>query len=406
MARTVATLPAGSRITDYISLGVIAKFFPLEKIRDVLQQTKRASQRERDLPAPVVVYYVIALALYMRSSYREVLRCLIEGVQWLLDPSTPVKVAGKSGISQARSRLGSQPLKKLYEAVVSPIAEKRTRGAWYRQWRLVSLDGSTLDVADTAVNDRAFGRPGASRGSSAYPKIRFVGLLENGTHVLWAAQVDRYAEDEITLAEAVVPALKKGMLCLADRFFPSYELWRKATRTGADLLWRVRRNARLEVDRRLPDGSYLSRIYRSTADRRHRRNSLTVRLIEYRLQGVPGAEPIYRLITTILDPELAPAPELAALYHERWEIETTLDELKTHLRGAQIILRSKTPELVRQEFYGLLLAHFAIRGLMHEAALQADEDPDHLSFLHAVRVVQRRLARSVATPPSAEEGVS
>ena len=406
MARTVATLPAGSRITDYISLGVIARFFPLEKIREVLHETKRASQRERDLPAPVVVYYVIALALYMRSSYREVLRCLIEGVQWLLDPSTPVKVAGKSGISQARSRLGSQPLKKLYEAVVSPIAEKRTRGAWYRQWRLVSLDGSTLDVADTAVNDRAFGRPGASRGSSAYPKIRFVGLLENGTHVLWAAQVDRYAEDEITLAEAVVPALKKGMLCLADRFFPSYELWRKATRTGADLLWRVRRNARLEVDRRLPDGSYLSRIYRSTADRRHRRNSLTVRLIEYRLQGVPGAEPIYRLITTILDPELAPAPELAALYHERWEIETTLDELKTHLRGAQIILRSKTPELVRQEFYGLLLAHFAIRGLMHEAALQADEDPDHLSFLHAVRVVQRRLARSVATPPSAEEGVS
>jgi hypothetical protein len=406
MARTIGALPAGSRITDYISLGVIAKFFPLEKIRDVLQQTNRASQRERDLPAHVVVYYVIALALYMRSSYREVLRCLIEGVQWLLDPSTPVKVAGKSGISQARSRLGSQPLKKLYEAVVSPIAEKRTRGAWYRQWRLVSLDGSTLDVADTAVNDRAFGRPGASRGSSAYPKIRFVGLLENGTHVLWAAQVDRYAEDEITLAQAVVPALKKGMLCLADRFFPSYELWRKATRTGADLLWRVRRNARLEVDRRLPDGSYLSRIYRSTADRRHRRNSLTVRLIEYRLQGVPGAEPIYRLITTILDPELAPAPELAALYHERWEIETTLDELKTHLRGAQIVLRSKTPELVRQEFYGLLMAHFALRGLMHEAALQADEDPDRLSFLHAVRVVQRRLARYVATPPTAEASVS
>ncbi len=406
MARTVATLPAGSRITDYISLGVIAKFFPLEKIREVLQQTKRASQRERDLPAHVVVYYVIALALYMRSSSREVLRCLLEGVQWLLDPSTPVKVAGKSGISQARSRLGSQPLKKLYEAVVSPMAEKRTRGAWYRQWRLVSLDGSTLDVADTVENDRAFGRSGASRGSSAYPKIRFVGLLENGTHVLWAAHVDRYATDELTLAQAVVPALKKGMLCLADRFFPSYELWQQAAQTGADLLWRVRRNARLEVDRRLPDGSYLSRIYRSTSDRRHQRNPLVVRVIEYRLQDVPGAEPIYRLITTILDPHSAPAKELAALYHERWEIETMLDELKTHLRGTQIVLRSKTPELVRQEFYGLLMAHFAIRGLMHEAALQADEDPDHLSFLHAVRVVQRRLARYVATPPRAEDGLS
>ena len=406
MARTVATLPAGSRITDYISLGVIARFFPLEKIREILHETKRASQRERDLPAHVVVYYVIALALYMRSSYREVLRCLLEGVQWLLDPSTAVKVAGKSGISQARSRLGSEPLKKLYAAVVSPLAEPRTRGAWYRQWRLVSLDGSTLDVADTVENDRAFGRPGASRGASAYPKIRFVGLLENGTHVLWAAHVDRYATDEITLAQAVVPALKEGMLCLADRFFPSYELWQKAAQTSADLLWRVRRNARLDVDRRLPDGSYRSRIYRSTSDRRHRHHAMTVRVIEYRLQGVPGAEPIYRLITTILDPALAPAAELAALYHERWEIETTLDELKTHLRGAQIILRSKTPELVRQEFYGLLMAHFAIRGLMHEAALQANEDPDQLSFLHAVRVVQRRLARAIATPPSAEESVS
>jgi len=406
MARTVAALPAGSRITDYISLGVIAKFFPLEKIREALVETKRSSLRERDLPAHVVVYYVIALALYMRSSYREVLRCLLEGVQWLLDPSVTVKVAGKSGISQARTRLGYEPLKKLYDTIVGPMAERRTKGAWYRQWRLVSLDGSTLDVADTKENERAFGRPGASRGSSAYPKIRFVGLLETGTHVLWAAQVGKYAKDEITLARDVVTALQKGMLCLADRFFPGYELWRKAAQRGADLLWRVRGNARLDMDRRLADGSYLSRIYRSTSDRRNQRNGIGVRVIEYRLQDVPGAEPIYRLITTILDPKLAPAKELAALYHERWEIETALDELKTHLRGAQIVLRSKTPELVKQEFYGLLMAHFAIRGLMHEAALQADEDPDHLSFLHTVRVVQRRMARYVAIPPSPEESLS
>jgi hypothetical protein len=406
MARTVASLPAGSRITDYISLGVVAKFFPVEKVREVLKETGRASVRQRDLPAHVVIYYVIALALYMRSSYREVLRCLLEGLQWLLDPSVQVKVAGKSGISQARSRLGAEPLKKLYEAVVAPIAEKRTQGAWYRQWKLVSLDGSTLDVADTAENDKAFGRPGASRGSTAYPKIRFVGLLESGTHVLWAARMDKYATDEITLATAVVPALYKGMLCLADRFFPGYELWRKAAQTGAELLWRVRQNARLEVDKRLSDGSCLSRIYPSTSDRRNRRKAILVRVIEYRLKDVPGAEPIYRLMTTILDPKLAPAKELAALYHERWEIETTLDELKTHLRGAQIVLRSKTPELVQQEFYGLLMAHFAIRGLMHEAALQADEDPDRLSFVHAVRVVQRRMPRYVAIPPSAEKSLS
>jgi len=406
MARTVATLPTGSRITDYISLGVIAKFFPLEKVREVLEQTNRASVRERDLPAQVVIYYVIALALYMRSSYREVLRCLLEGVQWLVNPSAKVKVAGKSGISQARSRLGAEPVKKLYAAVVTPIADKRTKGAWYRQWRLVSLDGSTLDVADTAENEKAFGRPGASRGSSAFPKIRFVALLENGTHVLWAAHMDRYATDELTLAEQVIPALGKEMLCLADRFFPSYKLWRRAAATGADLLWRTRQNARLEVAKRLSDGSYLSRIYASTSDRRNQRKGIVVRAIDYRLKNVPDAEPLYRLITTILDHKQAPAKELAALYHERWEIETALDELKTHLRGAQIVLRSKTPELVRQEFFGLLMAPYAIRGLMHEAALKAEEDPDRLSFLHAVHVVQRRMARYGAIPPSAEKNIS
>jgi thymidylate kinase len=314
-----------------------------------------------------------------------------------------IKVAGKSGISQARSRLGPEPVKALYKAIVAPIARAQTQGAWFRQWRLMSLDGSTLDVADTVENDEAFGRPGASRGNSAYPKIRFVALLENGTHVLCAAQMDKYATDELTLAEDVVPALEKGMLCLADRFFPSYKLWQKAAKTGADLLWRTRKNARLEVDKRLPDGSYLSRIYPATSDRRNKRNGIIVRAIDYHLDQVPDAEPIYRLITTILDYTLAPAPELAALYHERWEIETSLDELKTHLRGAQIVLRSKTPELVQQEFYGLLMAHFAVRALMHEAALRTDEDPDRLSFLHAVRVVQRRMPRSVAIPPSADE---
>jgi hypothetical protein len=403
MARTVASLPAGSRITDYISLGVIAKFFPLDKVREVLAETKRASVRERDLPAHVVVYYVIALALYMRSSTRETLRCLLEGVQWLLDPSVRVKVAGKSGISQARSRLGAEPLRRLYADLVGPIAEKRTKGAWYRDWRVVSLDGSSLDVADTKENEQAFGRPGASRGESAFPKIRFVALLENGTHVLWAAHMGPFATDEITLARDVVSALREGMLCLADRFFPGYDLWHRAAKTGADLVWRVRGNARLDVDQRLADGSYLSRIYASTSDRRNQRNGIVVRVVEYRLHNVPGAEPLYRLITTILDPKQAPAKELAALYHERWEIETSLDELKTHLRGAQIVLRSKTPELVEQEFWGLLMTHFAVRGLMHEAALKADVDPDRLSFLHSVRVVQRRLARYVAIPPSAQE---
>jgi len=405
MARSVATLPEGSRITDYISLGVIAKTFPLSEVRAVLAATNRASIRQRDLPAHVVVYYVIALALYMQSSYREVLRCLLEGVQWLLDPSSPVKVAGKSGISQARTRLGWEPLARLHDAVVRPIAEPATKGARYGRWRLVSLDGSTLDVADEASNAAAFGRPGASRGSSAFPQIRFVSLVENGTHVLFGSRMADYATSEITLARSVLGSLRSGMLCLADRQFFGFALWTHAQATGADLLWRIRKNMRLASDRRLPDGSCLSRIYPSQSAWRRKAGGVAVRVIDYRLQGVADAEPIYRLVTTILDHEAAPAQELAALYHERWEIETALDELKTHLRGARIVLRSKTPDLVRQEFYGLMMAHFAIRSLIHEAALKADEDPDRLSFLHAVRVVRRKLPAAVAIPPSDEGGL-
>ena len=405
MSRTVATLPAGSRITDYISLGVVAKTFPLEKIRTALAATGKESVRQRDLPAHVVVYYVIALALYMQSSYREVLRCLLEGIQWLVEPAAGINVAGNSGISQARTRLGWEPIRQLHDEVVRPVAVAATKGAWYRTWRLISVDGSTLDVADEKGNNEVFGRPGASRGESAYPKIRFVSLVENGTHVLFGSRMADYATSEVALAKTVLPSLGKGMLCLADRGFFGFEMWKQAAATGADLLWRVRKNIHLPCEQRLPDGSYLSRIYPSQQDQRRGRKGIVVRVIEYRLEGVEGAEPLYRLATTILDHELAPAAELAALYHERWEIETAFDELKTHLRGAHIVLRSKTPDLVRQEFYGLLMAHFAVRGLMHEAALRVDEDPDRLSFLHAVRVVRRKMAAFGAIPPSGSKRV-
>jgi hypothetical protein len=406
MARTVAGLPAGSRITDYISLGVVAKTFPRSKVHEILAATGKASIRERDLPAHVMVYYVIALTLYMQSSCREVLRCLLEGVQWLLDPSVEIKVAGKSGITQARTRLGYEPVRRLHDEVVRPIAVRATRGAWYRDWRLVSLDGSTLDIADEPANEEAFGRPGASRGSTAYPQIRFVSLVENGTHVLFGSQMDGHKTGEITLARRVLGSLQPGMLCLADRNFFGLELWSEARETGADLLWRVKKNLRLPCEQRLPDGSYLSHAYACDYDRRHKINGVQVRVIEYCLDGVVDAEPIYRLVTTILDHEKAPAAELAALYGERWEIETALDEMKTHLRGSKIVLRSKTPDLVKQEFYGMMMAHFAIRGLMHEAALRADEDPDRLSFMHAVRVIRRKLGRTVAIPPSAAQSVA
>ena len=407
MARTAAQLPKGTRITDHISLGVIAKCFPREKIEKVLSETGKASKRHRNMPAHVTIYYVIAMALYMHVSCKEVLRCLLEGVRWLMGSSATIKVTCRSGISQARVRLGDEALKKLHDQIVAPIAidesKRKTKGAWYHKWLLVSIDGSTLDVADTKANEDAFGRPGASRGKSAYPQIRFVSLAENGTHVLFGSKMGPYHVGEVTMAKEVIGRLKKGMLCLADRNFFSFKLWKQAKTTGAELLWRMKKNMKLPCLQRLEDGSFLSKIYASDKDRRHDSNPIVVRVIEYKLKGVPDAEPLYRLITTILDHKQAPAIELAQLYSQRWEIESAFDEFKTHLRGSKIVLRSKRPDLVRQEFYGFMMAHFAIRGIMHEAALKADEDPDRLSFAHSVSVIRRKLPQFSTFSPSGKK---
>jgi len=297
MVRTVATLPAGSRITDYKSLGVISQFIPRQRIDAVLASAGKLSIRQRDLPAHVVVYYVIALALLMQSSYREVLRCLLEGLEWLQDPATGIRAAGKSGISQARTRLGAEPLRLLYDEMSVPIGVKSTRGGWYRNWRLVCLDGSPMDVADTKENADAFGRPSAIRGSSAYPHIRFVTLLENGTHVLFGAKLDGGAVSEIAMAKSVVGRLTPEMLCLADRYFYSAELWNKAVATGARLVWRALKNMRLECLEGFGDGSYRSATYPSETDWRYKTNGIPVRVVDYQLDGVVDVEPLYRLIT-------------------------------------------------------------------------------------------------------------
>jgi hypothetical protein len=406
LKRMMGGVTKGNGITDYISLGVISKTFPLEKVNQILERTGKLSQRQRDLPAHVVVYYVIALGLFMHESYREVLRSLLEGLARIQLPGTQLKITGKSGISQARTRLGPGPIKTLHDEIVHPIAGEDTKGAWYRQWHLVTMDGSTMETKDNRENELAFGRQETGQGKSGYPQIRFVSLVENGTHVMFGTELADYHTGEVTLAKKVIPWLKKGMLCLADRSFFSYHLWQQAQATEADLLWRVRKDLILPCLERLQDGSYLSRIYASPKDRAKKTDGISVRVIEYRLEGVEGSEPVYRLLTTILDETKAPAPELAALYHERWEIETTLDELKTHLRGSRLQLRSKTPELVRQEFYGLMMTHYAIRGLMHEAALKGKRDPDELSFIHTVRVIRRKLPQYGAIPPSVPESVA
>ena len=405
MANSSPRLPDNRRVIDAISIGVLTRTYPVSRIKAVLKTTETESIRERALPAHVMVYYVLALTLCMHSSYEAVLGWLVEGLQWLLSPKA-WKMPRKSAITKARQRVGWKPLKQLYEEVVQPVAQKETVGAWYRGWRVVSLDGSTLEVADTKANEKAFGRPGASRGTAAYPLLRLVGLVENGSHVLFGVQLGGYKTGETTLAKEAVQHLQKDMLCLADREFLSYKLWNEARGTGAALVWIAKKNLRLPCYRRLQDGSYLSFLYPSAKDRRHHRNAVLVRVIEYRLKGVAKSEPFYRLVTTFLDASQAPAQELAVLYHERWEIETALDEFKVHLRGARLVLRSKTPDLVRQEFYGFLLTYFAIRGLMHEAALSAGEDPDRLSFANAVEVIRRKLYTFSISPLRAASAVA
>lgn len=405
MARTSKLRHEGDRLTDLINIGVLTRQFPLAEIKAVLEQTGRSSQRQRDLPAHVMVYYVIAMALYRQEGMREVLRLLLEGLRAVLGLGVRVVPAGKSGISQARTRLGEEPLKRLYEQTVKPIATADTKGAFYRAWHVVAMDGSTLEVPDTEANQKAFGRPPSpSGGESAFPLIRAVGLVEVGTRVLFAGVLGSYDTGEITLARQVVPHLRPGMLCLADRYFPGYPLWKQAIDTGADLLWRVRQVIHFPMEKRLPDGSFVSwfRPPRQARDE-PKAEPIPVRVIDYQVQGPECKEEVIRVLTSILDHEAAPADELAALYHERWEFETALDELKTHLRGARTLLRSQTPELVRQECYGLLLTHFAIRGLMHEAALIAGRDPDRVSFVHTVRVIRRTLPRFAALSPSGVE---
>jgi len=377
-------------------VGVLAEAFPLETVQAILAATGREGKRKRLLPASMMVYYVIALGLFVGVGCREVLRRLLDGAMWIWP--NEVRVATESAITQARQRLGSIPIEKLYEEVVVPIAKKITRGAWYRAWRVVSVDGFILDVAESEENVKAFGRPGSSRGKSAYPQVRVVGFLENGTHVFFGAEMDRCDVGEITIARRILGKLRKNMLCLADRNFLCYPLWQQAVATGAKLVWRAKLQLVIPKIRKLSDGSYLAKIYPSPKHRRADREGILVRLVDYRIDGFRES---YRLVTNILDPAHAPALELAELYSERWTIETAIDELKTHLRGSKVVLRSKLPELVRQDVFGLLLAHYGVRFVMHDAALSEDISADELSFVHTLRVVHRKLPWFVSFPPSA-----
>lgn len=404
MAGKAAELRGQARVSDYLSVGLLSRLVPPSLVDEALTAHNRHSKRQRDLPAHAVAYYVMALSLYRGVNTEEVLRVVTEGMDYLGDAAIRRKV-GKSAISASRTRLGAEVMHYIAEQALTPLAQPQMVGSFYRGLRVVSVDGTTLEVADETSNREAFGVPGTQQGQTGYPQIRCVGLLENGTHVLFGVALGGYKDSEASLAHQAIQNLKPGMLCLADRGFSGYPLWQAASQTGAQLLWRIPKNRKLPVLKRFKDGSYLSQINPAPATLKKMSDktapAITVRVIDYRLPGVADAEPVYRLITTLLDAEQCPADELAALYHVRWSIETTFAEIKTTLKGADIVLRSKTPELVRQEFWGLLLAHHVVRKLMLEAALSRQRTPDVLSFKHSLTLIRRKLPASGAISPRA-----
>jgi len=385
------------RLSDRIAIGVLTRTIAPELVDEVVAATDTGEVRKRLLPARVVVYFVLAMCLFSGQGYEEVARLLTQGLAWARRWRGRWDVPSTAAISRARARLGSEPLRLLFDRVCRPLATKDTVGAFYRGWHLVAVDGSTLDVPDTPSNMEAFGRPGSSRGEGtggAFPQVRVAALAECGTHTIFAVATGPLSSHETTLARRLFGRLRPGMLLIADRGFVGFDLWAQAAGTGADLLWRVKTNMVLPVLEMLPDGSYLSQIV--AARDAKRRHPATVRVVEYTLAAT---DTVYRLITTILDPQQAPATQLAALYAQRWEFETALDEVKTHQRGPGLVLRSRHPDGVEQEVYGFLLVHYAIRQLMWQAAHQAGTDPDRISFTRTLNVVRRQVTAQAAFSP-------
>jgi Insertion element 4 transposase N-terminal/Transposase DDE domain len=386
------------RLSDLVSVGVLTRTFPPVLVDEVIAAAGRTEQRHRSLPARVMAYFAIGMALHSEGSYEDIIGLLTDGLAWSSPAEALVKLPSKSAIFQARERLGFEPVEALFRRVARPLATVATPGSWLGGRRVVAIDGTCLDVADTVDNDEFFGRPGVAKGEqAAFPQARLVALIECGTHAIFDVETGPCTTGEVSMSRALVGRLGPGMLCLADRGFYGFKLWEQAANTGADLLWRMRSSQRLDPTEILADGSFLSKVF-EVANFKRRGDGLVVRVVEYTLDDGRDNDNVYQLITTILDPDDVSAEDLALAYEQRWEIETVLDELKTHQRGPRTVLRSKSPSLVRQEIWGHLCCHYAIRTLMFEAAHDANVDPDRVSFVGALRIARRSIAARDFSP--------
>lgn len=381
---------------EHISFAHLFKAIPMEEVKASLCATNRNDQRERDLPARFIVFFVIALSLYSDCSSAEVFRQLVETLKNMFGPAVKFKVPAKSSLTYARTKLGVEPFRDLFRKVARPLeCQGSSLGAFFKNYRLVSLDGSHFNVPDTVENEARFGRAKTGTGPAAFPLIRSVAKIEIGTRAILdfehGAGGGSKEESENKLARELLTRLKKDELCIADRLYANYPLWMIAQATGAALLWRAKADFKFEPIKELPDGSYLARLQHNVNGKA--KDHVPVRIIEYSI-----GENNYRLITN-LPHDTASAKELADLYHERWEHEIAIQEQKQGLNAYLTTLRSKTPDLVEQELIGLYLMHYLVRSLMHEAAKSVDIDVDRLSFKHAIKVIRRRSPQVGAFSP-------
>jgi hypothetical protein len=416
---TVVGMNASAVVSpDQVSLGVLVTAVPRDTVDEVIAVCGVGAKRsEGKLPPHVVAYLTMALCLFAEDDYEEVATKVTGSLDrwgcWDASWSVPTS----SAITQARKRLGRHVFPEVFARACGPVGGEASpvagllaagpvRGAWFRRWRLLAIDGFDVDMPDTEGNAAEFGYAGSGDKRSAFPKARVVALAECGTHAFVAAEVDAFAVGEKTLAQRLYPRLRADELLTADRNFYSFSAWDVAARTGAALLWRAPTQLRLPVVRVLPDGTFLSVVVNPRLRDARRERVITaagagevldpedghlIRVIEY---DVPdrvgdGAHEVIVLLSTITDPADASAEELADVYHQRWEQETAHDQLKTHLRGPGRVLRSRLPDLVHQEIWAWLIVHHAICAVITRAAVAADVDPDRVSFVKTVRLVRR-----------------
>lgn len=409
--------PVGGRLTDQVSLGVLTASVPRDAVDDAVAVAgKQAKRSAGKLPPHVMVYFVMAMALFAKDDYEEVAARLTDSLTaWgCWDDRWSLPTSG--GITQARQRLGAEPLRRLFEQVAEPVADQLTRDAWVGSWRLMAIDGFEWDAPDTGANAQEFGYSGSGDKRSAFPKVRVVTVSECGSHAVVDAAIGGQPDGEQTLARRLYPRLDREWLLIADRNFYNWADWTLAADTGAALLWRVKSTLSLPILTTLPDGSYTALLVNPAIKGKARTRLIDetragiepghdqariVRVIEYQVpdRDGDGTGELICLITTITSHGVVPAMALAGAYAQRWEHETGNKQIKTQLRGPGRVLRSRSPEMVRQEIYGYLLTHHAISTLICRAATEADIDPDRIKFTRTVKIIRRSLTRPADFSP-------